>query len=178
MSSANDIHRVDTIGRGFLAIMAHPASSGDPAATLARVAAAGVQQVISLLEPEEAAALGLQREAQLAAENSMGFVSFPVPDMGLPESVEPFARLSLMLYRQVESGVNSLIHCRAGIGRSGLLAAAVLMHGGLDAPRAFAQVAGMRGAHLPETPAQGSWLARHGPAIVAPGARPVTGIAR
>jgi hypothetical protein len=51
------------------------------------------------------------------------------------------------------------------LGRSGLLAAAVLMHAGRDARQAFALVASRRGLPLPETRAQGSWLAANQSAI-------------
>ena len=103
------------------------------------LAAQGVQQVVSLLDPDEARELGLENEAELVNEQSMDFVSFPIPDMGLPGSVDDFARLSKNLFHQVEVGINTLIHCRAGIGRSGLLASAVLLHGGSNLQQAFAQ---------------------------------------
>jgi protein-tyrosine phosphatase len=160
------VFRIDSIGKGFLAIMAHPGLEQDATITLAEVARQGVSQVVSLLEPGESRALGLDTEAELVADAGMSFVSFPVMDMGLPASVEEFAGLSLRLYRQVESGVNTLIHCRAGIGRSGLLAAAVLLHGGNKVAQAFEQVTRARGRRVPETLEQGDWL-RSNHAVIA-----------
>lgn len=167
MTAPAGIYRIDDIGAGSLAIMAHPASSGDVAARIAEIAASGINQVISLLEPAEAQLLGLQHEAELVNAAGMDFISFPIPDMGLPASVAEFARLSRRLYRQVHAGSNSLIHCRAGVGRSGLLAAAVLMHQGRDAQQAFAHVARRRGMPVPETSDQGSWLEANQSAITA-----------
>jgi predicted protein tyrosine phosphatase len=153
------IYRIDTIGAGSLAIMAHPASGAAAAARIAEIAASGIDQVISLLEPAEARSLGLQHEGELIGAQSMEFVSFPIPDMGLPASIDAFAQLSRRLYRQIHAGRHALIHCRAGVGRSGLLAAAVLMQGGRDAQQAFARVARRRGMPVPETVGQGAWLA-------------------
>ena len=158
MTKPAPFFRIDTIGKGFLAVSAHPAHSGDAAMTIRELAAQGVQQVVSLLDPDEARELGLQNEAELVNGQSMEFVSFPIRDMGLPGSVDDFARLSFRLFRQVDEGINTLIHCRAGIGRSGLLASAVLLHGGTGVQQAFVQVSHMRGCRVPETAQQGDWL--------------------
>jgi protein-tyrosine phosphatase len=158
MTALAGIYRIDTIGAGSLAIMAHPASSGDATSRIAEIAASGINLVISLLEPAEAQLLELQHESELVNAAGMDFVSFPIPDMGLPVSVEAFAQLSRRLYQQARAGDHALIHCRAGVGRSGLLAAAVLMHAGRDAQQAFARVARRRGMPVPETSGQGAWL--------------------
>jgi hypothetical protein len=49
---------------------------------------AGVDLVISLLEREEVSDLGLQREAELCRASGIEFVSFPIPDRGVPD-VQP-----------------------------------------------------------------------------------------
>ena len=167
MSETPEIYRIASIGRGYLAVMAHPASKGSPEIAIAALAAAGVKQVVSLLETGEARALGLEREAELVGLHSMRFLSSPIPDMGLPGSIDEFAGLSHQLHLQIESGTNTLLHCRGGIGRSGLLAAGVLLHEGLDAQQAFAEVARKRGRQVPETPRQGAWLTANHAAIVA-----------
>ncbi|MCP4472000.1 MAG: hypothetical protein GY815_15205 [Gammaproteobacteria bacterium] len=78
--------KIESIGSGFIAIMAHPGQEQNAASTLAAVARGGIRQVVSLLEPAEARVLGLDAEAHLVAAESMAFVSFPIPDMGLPAS--------------------------------------------------------------------------------------------
>jgi protein-tyrosine phosphatase len=159
------LFKIESIGKGFIAIMAHPGSEQDAASAIAALARDGIRQVVSLLEPAEAAALGLEGEAQLVAAQSMRFVSFPIPDMGLPASVCAFAGLAQKLHRQVDAGDNTLLHCRGGIGRSGLLAAAVLLHCGMDPRQACERVTRMRGLHVPETPEQGAWLLANQAAI-------------
>lgn len=157
--------KIETIGSGFIAIMAYPGKEQDAASAIASLANDGIRQVVSLLEPAEAAALGLEGEAQLVAAESMRFVSFPIPDMGLPASVCAFARLARDLYRQVDAGVNTLLHCRGGVGRSGLLAAAVLLHCGMDPRQACEWVTRLRGLRVPETSEQGAWLLANHAAI-------------
>jgi hypothetical protein len=46
----------------------------------------GVEVVVSLLENEEVSKFGLQREAELCRSHGIDFISFPIPDRGLPES--------------------------------------------------------------------------------------------
>ena len=97
----------------------------------------------------------------------MVFISFPIPDMGTPASVDDFAELTLKLFRQIERGVNTLVHCRAGVGRSGLFAAGLLLHAGLEAEEAFSLVSKMRGLRVPENISQHAWLLSNQARIVA-----------
>jgi len=152
------MYKIGSIGEGFVAIMARPSLEADAAASIINIARLGIQQVVSLLEPSEARNLGLDGEREQVKAHAMGFTSFPIPDMGLPPSVEDFARLSKKLFNQVNGGVNTLIHCHAGIGRSGLLAAGILLHCDMDPQQAFAYASRMRGIRVPETPAQEQWL--------------------
>ncbi len=150
------LYRVATIGKGFIAIMARPEFGGG--SPFADIAAEGVGHVVSLLEPGEARDLGLEAEPEMVRLQQMEFSSFPIPDMGVPASVERYARLTQALARQVHDGTSTLVHCRAGIGRSGLVAAGVLMHAGLTARQALAQISSQRGVRVPETSEQSEWL--------------------
>jgi protein-tyrosine phosphatase len=58
------------------------------------------------------------------------------------------------------------VHCRAGIGRSGLFAAGMLLYAGMDAEQAFAHVGKMRGLRVPETLDQHNWLVSNQSRIV------------
>jgi len=152
------IYKIGTMGDGFVAIMACPSLEEDADASIINIARLGIQQVISLLEPNEARNLGLNGEREQVKAHGMGFMSFPIPDMGLPPSVEEYARLSKKLFNQVNAGVNTLIHCHAGIGRSGLMVAGILLHCNMDPQQAFAYASKMRGIRVPETPEQEQWL--------------------
>jgi len=58
----------------------------------------------------------------------------------------------------LEAGKKVAIHCRQGIGRSGLLAAAALITSGLESRKAVHVVSDARGLAIPETSAQLLWL--------------------
>ena len=161
-----EMYKIGTMGEGFVAIMARPSLEVDAAASIVNIARLGIQQVVSLLEPSEARNLGLDAEREQVKAHAMGFISFPIPDMGLPPSVEDFAQLSKKLFNQVNAGVNTLIHCHAGIGRSGLLVAGILLHCDMDPQRAFAYASRMRGIRVPETPDQEQWLVSNYAAIL------------
>lgn len=154
----SEMYKIGTIGNGFLAMMAQPSPELGAAASFVNIAGLGIQLVVSLLEPSEARLLGLDSEREQVKSQAMDFLPFPIPDMGLPPSVEGFARTSKLLFRQVDAGVNTLVHCRAGIGRSGLFIAGILLHCDLDPGQAFAHVSRMRGIRVPETREQEDWL--------------------
>jgi hypothetical protein len=82
---------------------------------------AEIRTVVSLLEPQEVAELGLGDEPRLYLGHGIEFVSFPIPDRGVPTSYGALNQLVLPLVPKVRSGHTVAVHCRAGIGRSGVL---------------------------------------------------------
>jgi|GEM_PF-3709859 len=80
----------------------------------------------------------------------------PIPDRDIPQS--PASPLLGELAEQLQSGKSIAIHCRQGIGRSGIINAALLMHLGSTAEAAIAKVSVARGLAIPETPAEVHWL--------------------
>ena len=105
--------------RGKLAIAARPRGGdwlNDEANGWRR---AGVDVVVSLLENEEASQLELMGEGHAAEHNSISFISFPIPDRGVPASFGDAASLMIRIAGQLEAGKNVAVHCRQGVGRSG-----------------------------------------------------------
>ncbi len=62
--------------------------------------------------------------------------------------------LTRTLLEHLEAGAGVAIHCRAGIGRSSCLAAAVLVLDGLEPDEARARITEARGLQVPDTPGQ------------------------
>ena len=50
------------------------------------------------------------------------------------------------------------IHCRAGIGRTGIMASAVLVKLGVDPMEAMKQISLVRGVEIPDTQEQKEWV--------------------
>jgi len=73
--------------------------------------------VVSLLENDEADQLDLVDEPRAAAENGIRFISFPIPDRGVPASVPAAVSLMASIAVALEEGKNVAVHCRQGIGR-------------------------------------------------------------
>ena len=118
---------------------------------------ADVDVVVSLLENDEAAQLGLLHERQVAEDHAINFISFPIPDRGVPASMQEAVSLIARIGAQLDAGKNVAIHCRQGIGRSGLIAAGVLMTSGASPEEAMQIVSSARGISVPETLAQRQW---------------------
>lgn len=121
----------------------------------------GIDTVVSLLTPDEVADLDLADEAARCRAHGIEFLSLPVPDRGVPESVQDMADLASRLAGQLADGRKVGVHCRQGIGRSALVIACVLVAAGVDPDTAFNTIAAARGYAVPETPEQRRWVLDH-----------------
>jgi protein-tyrosine phosphatase len=120
--------------------------------------AAGVDVVVSLLEAEEEAQLILEGEAGAAAASGIDFRAFPIPDRGVPASRASVAELADDIVDALDRGKNVAVHCRQGIGRSGLIVGGVLVAAGEDVLAALRAIKESRGFDVPETEEQQRWL--------------------
>src|SRR5262245_21847999 len=118
---------------------------------------AGLDVVVSLLEPSEARELGLIDEAASASESGLDFRAFPIPDRGVPTH-RAAARFASQLVADLRAGKSVGLHCRQGIGRSALVAAATLIVGGVNAAAALNDISASRGLQIPETEEQRRWV--------------------
>ena len=143
---------------GRLAIIARPRGGDWLEDEMAAWRRSGINLVVSLLEEDEAAQLGLVDERQAAEGQEIGFASFPIPDRGVPSSAEKAIGLIGVIAAVLKAGKNVAVHCRQGIGRSGLIAAGVLMSSGLRAEEALETVSSARGLSVPETLEQRRWI--------------------
>jgi len=126
---------------------------------------AHVDGVLSLLTAEEEQDLDLRDEASEARTQGMSFASFPIPDRQIPKSESKLAEVLEGVARDLSAGRNVLIHCRQGIGRSGLVAACLLVKKGLSPGAAIDSVSAARGVSVPETAEQRDWIDHHAAAL-------------
>jgi protein-tyrosine phosphatase len=153
-----DVFWVEAPWRGRLGIVPRPRGGEWLADDTKAWRAAGVDLVVSLLEPEESAELALEDEAAAAAASGISFRPFPIPDRGVPASKGAVAEIAGEVLAALEEGRSVAVHCRQGIGRSGLIAGAVLVAGGVDPVTALSAVSEARGLEVPETKEQRRWL--------------------
>jgi protein-tyrosine phosphatase len=127
---------------------------------------AGIDAVLSLLTPDEENSLDLTKEGALVKKRGMSFASLPIPDRQVPVSPTELAATLDKINATLASGKNVLIHCRQGIGRTGLVAACMLVTKGWDSLRAIEHLSAVRGVPVPETLEQRNWI-EHYAAILA-----------
>ncbi|WP_232492120.1 protein-tyrosine phosphatase family protein [Novosphingobium kaempferiae] len=115
----------------------------------------GVEMVVSLLEAEEIDDLDLRAEAPLCLKKGIEYVSFPIKDRGVPSDLNEARRFASEV---ASSGKTVAVHCRAGIGRSSIIAAAVLVSRGVSAEAALSAISIARRTQVPDTEAQREWV--------------------
>lgn len=118
----------------------------------------GVDLVFSLLTKDEERDLDITLEGDEAQAHGMSFLSFPVLDREVPESQSEFARVLERLDGELSQGHNVVMHCRQGIGRTGLAAACLLMGRGISTQTALDRLSAARGTPVPETEEQRRWI--------------------
>ena len=156
-----DLYKIVDCDEGFLAIMPRPGPGEWLRGEIADLARLGVTTLVSLLEESEQRELLLTAEADIAAEYNIDFVSYPIEDRTIPGDLDGFTALINGLAERVLDGHGVAIHCRAGIGRSGITAAAVLVRIGFEPDKVFAQIAEARRCPVPDTYEQIEWFERH-----------------
>lgn len=146
------VYKIDSATRGAFFLMPKP--SGEWLREDIRYyAEIGIEHVVSLLEPNEISELGLLREKEVCKAAGILFTSFAIPDRQIPQN-DKFDTLVVNLAENLAGGTSLAIHCRAGIGRSGLLACCILKSIGLDSEKAISLVSEARGLVIPDTRVQ------------------------
>src|SRR5450631_1028149 len=152
------VYWIDLPMAGRLAIMARPRAGDWLDDEVSGWRAQGIDIVVSLLEQEEVSELGIQRAADICREQGMEFLSFPIPDRGVPEALRDAVALAETVSTKIGEGRSVAVHCRAGIGRSSLIAACALVCLGSDPAAAFAAITKARGMNVPDTEGQRDWV--------------------
>jgi protein-tyrosine phosphatase len=91
--------------------------------------------------------------------HGMETVWFPIEDVSVPASLDDFVGLIAQLIEAVVAGQTVVVHCRGGLGRSGVVAAACLVGLGLRPDAAIEAVRCARRGAV-ETPAQAAYVGK------------------
>ena len=155
-----EIYWISGLEPGRLAILGRPRAGDWLDDEIADWKSAGVTDVVSLLEDHEMRELDLTQEGEIAGRIGICFERFPIPDRGVPASFQAAHSLWSHLAAKIRTGQSVGVHCRAGIGRAGLIVAGTLVH--LDIPdhEAWGRTARARGIPVPDTEQQREWLDR------------------
>lgn len=151
------IYWIDHSGPGRLAILDRPEGDDALESEILGWREDGIDVVVSMLTHTDNTYLGLVEEAELCRNNGLQFISFPIEDRGVPNSLGDALQLVSELSDLLTTGKSIGFHCYGCIGRSPLIAACVLMFSGVSAEKAFDLISYARGYPIPEAPVQADW---------------------
>lgn len=160
-----EVYWVDGPWPGKLGLAARPRGGDWLEDEIAGWKRAGVSTVVSLLTSQEEHDLALGEEAHDVRSQGIEFVSFPIPDREVPSSEQQLAKTLDTLDAHLTSGKNVVVHCRQGIGRTGLVAACLLVAKGWDPETAVDRLSAARGVSIPETQEQRRWINHYAMAL-------------
>lgn len=155
-----DLYPIADCPCGRLAIMPRPRGGDWLPDEIAAWRRAGIDVVVSLLEPAEVAELGLAEEATVCQSVGLGLLSFPIRDRGVPMARDQFTAFVQGMHQRLQQGQSLAVHCRIGVGRSALVAASVLTYAGQPVEAAWASIQKARGTSVPDTREQREWVTR------------------
>ena len=102
--------------------------------------------LVSLIEDHEFGTLGIRDLTRRASAHGMVVLHLPIRDVSVPkpQDVGVFDSTVGRIQTHLMAGENVVLHCRGGLGRSGLVAACVLVAFGMDAYEAIRVVRQVR----------------------------------
>ena len=131
----------------------------DLAADLARVAEWGAAAIATLMEPHELERYGVPGLGEAVEALGMEWHHLPIPDVGVPDSLfeARWFYAGHRLRAHLLAGRRVLLHCRGGLGRTGTIAARLLVELGAAPGDAIAAVRRARPGAI-ETAAQEAYV--------------------
>ena len=123
----------------------------------------GAEIVVTLLEDFEIEEVQIGPLGDKVESLGMQWIHLPIPDKQAPgENFAPaWAVAGAQIHACLKNGGKILIHCMGGIGRTGTIAAQILIERGIPVDLAIAEVRRVRQGAI-ETVAQEEYLAAYG----------------
>jgi protein-tyrosine phosphatase len=156
----SEIYWIEGTSAGRLAIMARPRAGDWLRDEIAGWAGDRIDTVVSLLQPDEVKELELGDEAAICLECGIELISFPIPDRGVPASLRDAIDLARQLAKRINEQKSIAVHCRAGIGRSAVVAACIMAVLGTEPEAALERISDARRLKVPDTDEQRRWVRR------------------
>jgi ADP-ribosyl-[dinitrogen reductase] hydrolase len=121
----------------------------------------GASTVVTLIEMHEFELLKVGRLGELVEKLGMRWIHLPIRDVDVPD--ERFEKQWVVagpeIHDRIDAGEKILIHCRGGLGRTGLVAGLILVERGCVPCDAIQQVRAARRGAI-ETAAQEQYVLR------------------
>ena len=146
------IDSVSIPGGGILGMTIAPGKKGqsvfgedwnrDLTTDIAAIKKWGAALVISLIEEHEFHMLGINELEVEVNKAGMQWLHFPIKDVSIPDArfEQQWQQSVNTIYRCLDQGEKVLVHCRGGLGRTGLLVARLLMAYGASSDEAISKV--------------------------------------
>jgi ADP-ribosyl-[dinitrogen reductase] hydrolase len=124
----------------------------------------GAVAVVTLMEDHELARYGVGAFGVAVSARDMAWHHLSIVDVSVPGDVfeRSWVKAGAELRAQLAAGRNILLHCRGGLGRTGTIAARLLIELGVGADEAIDRVRQARPGAI-ETAAQEAYVRRAGP---------------
>lgn len=125
--------------------------------------------LVSLMEGHEYTALRIEGLFERAEQLGIEVSRFPIRDVSVPpaDAMPKFAELIDGVVAAMREDRTVVVHCRGGLGRSGVVAACALTALGVEPSQAITHVRGARPGAV-ETRAQEAWVSSFQAALEAP----------
>jgi protein-tyrosine phosphatase len=120
----------------------------------------GAAAVVTLIEDHEFKMLGVERLGEAVVAAGIEWHHLPIRDVQVPDAgfEAGWASAGVRLGNRLRNGERVLVHCRGGLGRTGMVAARLLVEvAGVTPQRALDDVREARHGAV-ETPEQEAWV--------------------
>ncbi len=146
---------------GKLSILPCPPGGSALPDAIAALRGLGVTTLVSMLSQPEMHALEMDDEPTLCAGEGIAFIAQSIVDRSTPDGTSQLDTLIAQLTTEVRAGQHVAVHCRLGIGRSGMMGACILVGLGFTPDYAIFVLSRARGIRIPDTADQEQWIFRY-----------------